>query len=577
MSGKGISNPLFFIGVVESTLDEARMGRVKVRAWGIHGTKAEVSTEALPWATCVAGNYDPNSPVPPMNSFVFGMFLDGEEGQHPMVLGLIPSQYTKPADPKKDKWGIVPPFAKNLLSWLGAPKDIGQVQKAKLHRAEDIDETYIGHRDANALQRQKIADSDLTWGEPGPAYAARYPYNRVIETPGGHSIELDDTPNAERITINHTSGAYIEIDAIGTVRERANSDRYEINIGTKHESSGHSVVTINGNSHVYVKGNKTEEIMGNYKRIVHGENEVTVGGQSYHNVGGHLFLRGASTKIEGNAENVTIFGKNEVAIESEKQINNVSGHIKNTATLTFSAYANKAVRFTTPGDIHLYALGQIINTAQGITPASPLTGSVGVVTNPGFNINAPFVNIGGFSTGVVPAAIPTVMSINGLVNATTGNFGIMTATTGNITALAATGMSAATATFGTASAAVLRAAAYTGPVGSTAAVVEPPTIAIPTIPAITFPTISIFAPSIAPGTISGLAYPQGNGPGFAATILTSPLSVLGFDINVLPEGGLGMSRIQMPQPASHGATIVPNGYFALGYQLGFAESMEAED
>jgi hypothetical protein len=32
----------------------------------------------------------------------------------------------------------------------------------------------------------------------------------------------------------------------------------------------------------------------------------------------------------------------------------------------------------------------------------------------------------------------------------------------------------------------------------------------------------------------------------------------------------------MPQPASHGCSIVPGGYFSLGYALGFAESMEAE-
>jgi hypothetical protein len=572
MSGKGISNPLFFIGVVESTLDEARMGRVKVRAWGIHGTKDEVSTEALPWATCVAGNYDPNSPVPPMNSFVFGMFLDGEEGQHPMVLGLIPSQYTKPADPKKDKWGIVPPFAKSLLGWLGGPKDIGQVQKAKLHRAEDIDETYVGHRDANTLQKQKIADSDLTWGEPGPAYAARYPHNRVIETPGGHSIELDDTPGAERISINHTSGAYVEIDAIGTVKERANGDRYEINIGTRHESSGHSVVTINGNSHVYVKGNKTEEIMGNYKRIVHGENEVTVGGQSYLNVGGHLFMRGASTKIEGNADRVTIFGRNEVQIEAEKQINNVSGHIKNTAMLTFSAYANKAIRLTSAADTHIYAIGSIINTALGTSPVSltPVVGSTGSQTSRGFSVTAPTVNM-----------LSASGSFSGLWNAGSVNTAALLATAGQIGTLTVpVAVSANTIAALGISTAGLSAWAYTGPVGSGApsgtAPVAPP--AFPTLPLINPPGVSTpIAPPV-PGIISGAVGPQGNGPGFAATVLTSPLAALtGFDINVLPEGGLGMPRIQMPQPASHGCSIVPGGYFSLGYALGVCESLEAEE
>ena len=572
MAGKGISNPLFFIGIVEDILDNAFMGRVKVRAFGIHGEKSEVPTEDLPWATCISGNYDVNHQPPALNMFVFGMFLDGEEGQHPLVLGLVPGQYTKEHDPTKDGAGVIPPFAKTLLGWLGAPKNIGEVQKSNLVRAEDLGNSYIGPRDANSLQKQNIADSNDKWSEPPPAYAARYPFNKVIQTAGGHSIELDDTPSSERITITHSSGAYVEIDALGTIKERAQGDRYEINIGTKHESSGHSVVTINGNSHVYVKGNKTEEIMGNYKRIVHGENEITVGGQSYLNVGGHLFMRGASTKIEGNADRVTIFGKNEVQIEAEKQINNVSGHIKNTAMLTFSAYANKAVRLTTPADMHFVA-SNIINTANGLIPSTPLTGGVGL---PGFSINASAVHIGGYSTGTVPAVIPTVVGINGLVNATTGNFNIMTATTGNITTLITTGISATTGVFGTASAAVLRAAAYTGPIGSSPAEVLPPAISIPTIPAITLPAISIFAPSIAQGTVSGIAYPQGNGAGFAATVLTSPFSVLGFDINILPEGGLGIPRIEMPQPTSHGCSIVPGGYFALGYALGICQSMESE-
>ena len=69
MAGKGISNPLFFVGKVEDILDGGLMGRVKVRAFGIHGEKSEVPTDALPWATCVAGNYDENPTPPPLNSF----------------------------------------------------------------------------------------------------------------------------------------------------------------------------------------------------------------------------------------------------------------------------------------------------------------------------------------------------------------------------------------------------------------------------------------------------------------------------------------------------------------------------
>ena len=569
MRGMGISNPMFFIGVVENTLDKSNQGRVQVRAFGVHGDNSEIPTELLPWAVCVAGNYDVNHTPPPINSFVFGMFLDGSEGQHPMILGIVPGQYAEKHDPVKAGWGVVPPFEPELLGAMGAPRDIGQVQKSKLVRGEDLDTTYIESQYANAIQKQKIADSDTTWSEPPPAYAAKYPYNRVIET-ARHSIEIDDTPNAERITIHHNSGAYIEIDAIGTVKERANSDRYEINIGTKHESSGHSVVTINGNSHVYVKGNKTEEIMGNYKRIVHGENEVTSGGQSYYNAGGHLFLRGASTKIEGNADRVTIFGKNEVQIEAEKQINNVSGHIKNTAMLTFSAYANKAVRLTTPQDIHIYAVGSIINTALGTAPTSLtlVAGSAGSQTSRGFNVTAPTFNV-----------LSATASYSGILNAAAVNTAGLLATTGQIGALTVPGVTVVNTitAFGITTAG-LSAYAYTGPIGSGApggtAPVAP--TAFPGIPAINPPGVSAILPSPVPNTISGVAFPQGNGAGFAATVLTSPLAALGFDINILPEGGLGIPRIEMPQPTSHGCSIVPGGYFALGYALGFCESEEGE-
>lgn len=564
MRGMGISNPMFFVGVIENNLDKSNQGRVQVRAFGVHGDNTEIPTKLLPWAICVAGNYDVNHTPPPINSFVFGMFLDGSEGQHPMVLGIIPGQYLEIHNPKTAGWGIVPPFEPEILSAMGAPRDIGQVQKSKLVRGEDLDTTYIERQYANAVQQQKIADSDTTWAEPPPAYAAKYPFNRVIET-ARHSIEIDDTPNAERITIQHNSGAYIEIDAIGTVKERAEGDRYEINIGTKHESSGHSVVTINGNSHVYVKGNKTEEIMGNYKRIVHGENEVTVGGQSYHNVGGHLFMRGASTKIEGNADRVTIFGRNEVQIESEKQINSVAGHIKNTAMLTFSAYANKAVRLTTPQDMHFYAVGSIINTALGTAPTS-LTlaaGSTGSQTSRGFSVTAPTFNV-----------LSANASYSGILNAAAMNAatGLFTTSVMTATVNASVAVNSLLGNF-----TGLGAPLPTGSVSYNGLYKAPVTIpSVGSVPLINPPGVSSPVPSLVPGQISGIAFPQGNGPGFAATVLTSPLSALGFDINLLPEGGLGIPRIQMPQPASHGATIVPNGYFALGYALGYCESDEGE-
>jgi hypothetical protein len=554
--GMGIANPMWFVGVVENNDDPTKQGRVQVRAFGVHGenTDEEIPTIALPWAVCVAGNYEPNNPPPKLNSFVFGMFLDGDEAQHPMIMGLIPAQYTEKHDPDKDKWGVVPGDDAPLRAQGLDPESFGMTQMSRLGRAEDLAATYITPQFSNAITKQKIADSELTWDEPPPAYGAKYPHNRVIET-ARHSIEIDDTPGAERIHIHHMSGSYIEIDATGSVKERADGDRYEVTIGTKHESSAHNVVTINGNSHVYVKGNKTEEIMGDYKQIVHGEHEVTIGGSSFYNVGSHLNMRGANIKLEGNADRVTIFGKNEVQIEAEKQINSVSLNIKNTALNTFDIYSNKAIKLTTPMDIHLTG-SNIINNAAGLIPPKPLSGGVGAS---GFSVNAlqcQFTSATGSFSGLWNAgAVNTAALLATTLSATTGNFGTLN------TAILAAPLPISSAP-GTVCAA--------NPTSTRIIGITAPTV---TIPALVPAALSNPIAAPLPGVTSGWAYPTGNGPLFAAAVLTSPFSVI-TGINPVPGGGLGLPRIQMPEPASYGKTIVSKGYFALGYALGFISPLD---
>ena len=96
--GVGIRNPLFFVGVVENNNDLRLEGRCQVRAFGIHGTIKEVPTDMLPWAIVGQGGYDPNV-VPKINSWVYGMFLDGRDAQQPLILGMIPTQSIENIDP----------------------------------------------------------------------------------------------------------------------------------------------------------------------------------------------------------------------------------------------------------------------------------------------------------------------------------------------------------------------------------------------------------------------------------------------------------------------------------------------
>lgn len=560
IDGSGISNPYFFIGIVESNNDKTHEGRVRVRAFGVHGTSKEIATTDLPWAMVAAGNMDPNNPPPPLNSYVYGMFLDGRMAQHPVILGLLPGMYNTESNPTKDGEGVIAEKDGDLLARGYSPNDFNAGGGPdRLSRAELLNETYLLQQAANRVHDQKIADTDETWSEPPPAYAAKYPHNRVIKT-AKHSIEIDDSPGSERIQITHDSGAYIQIDSKGTVSERAEADRYEINIGTKHESSGHSVVTINGNSHVYVKGNKTEEIEGDYKLLVHGHAEIAAGASLNLNGSDQTNLRGSEVKLEANAGIMTLFGKKEIQFESVNQLNFVAKNIKSTALNTYDVFSTKAIKLSTPGDIH-NAASNIISLASGKIPPTLLTGTS--VPTPGWSLTTPTMQIASVST-----------SHTGVFNATTINAGAITSSSVvNSPSVIATSVAATSGDFTNLGAPLMTAtgAAYNG-------LYRPPvvSVSIPTIPALLPPAVS--APVVAPlpGITSGWAYPTGNSPEFITKVLNPASAFLSIIADFVPIGlgAWGMNLIKMPEPPKKSTSIVPRGYFAMGYSGGYISALD---
>ena len=315
--GLGIKDPLWFVGVIEDNDDPRKEGRVKVRAFGIHGTNRDVDTEDLPWAICIHGGYDVNI-VPKMNSWVFGMFLDGRGAQQPMIFGVIPSQMTQVMNPEVDGWGALPKSHGRLNAEGSDPESFGQPQNHRLARGEYIDETYVLQQQTMRTKEVRVAgdDPNKQWSEPSTAYNASYPHNRVIHS-GDNSIEIDSTPGAERIMIWHTSGSYVQVDSVGTKTDKAVSDKYEVNDRNQHVSvSGMSTVTIMGNSYVYVQGNKIEEIQGDLQQLVHGNHLLSVGGQSTMQAGNQVQIRGADVKMEANVGTMSIRAEKELQTEA---------------------------------------------------------------------------------------------------------------------------------------------------------------------------------------------------------------------------------------------------------------------
>ena len=106
-----------------------------------------------------------------------------------------------------------------------------------------------------------------------------YPKNQVIETPGGHVIELDDTITNERILVRHQSGAGIEIKPDGTVFVSSTSDVL-ISAGNDQH------VVVEGNAHMTYQGDLNVDVAGDYNLSVGGNKLQIVGGDHISEIDG---------------------------------------------------------------------------------------------------------------------------------------------------------------------------------------------------------------------------------------------------------------------------------------------------
>lgn len=256
-------------------------------------------------------------------------------------------------------------------------------------------------------------EGQYTWAEPespfNPDEKPVYPHNKVWETESGHSFEMDDTKDRERIRLQHRSKTFIEMHPDGSEVHKIYGNGYEIVLENKNVLiKGHCSVTIEGDSVVHVKGDKIEKIDGNLYQEISGEMVTNVKGKTSFlsnddmtvGVGdptsGILKFRTAdSTYIEGDLS--------------------VTGSITS-LSLTTDTKVNAGTGVTAG---HLGFVTETGGVSVGIPVSSPIGIinclsyiNVGMSLNAGVSVNAPFIN--GF---MVKDVSGTMMAMRTVYNA----------------------------------------------------------------------------------------------------------------------------------------------------------------
>jgi len=368
MAENGFRNLLWFMGVVEDRRDPRKMGRLRVRCFDIHpDSKEDVPTDTLPWAIPVIGSYDFNYKPPIEGSWVFGFFLDGDDAQHPMLLGVMPGMPTTFPNSTQGFNGKSDIYPK--------PDDAYNPDVNRLARGEEVDKTHVATQHATK-------DSV----EPAPPYNAQYPYNKVQETESGHVFEMDDTPASERINIRHRKGTYLEVGPTGTQTNKIVGDGVTIiERNGKVLIKGASEVTIRGKSNVKIESDCNLTVDGTMTTNVRGDYRLNVGGGIYMNSGDIFSQKSSSIRQEAYLDSYNLFARQHIVSQSEV------GNIHVYANTGFiSAYANTDVRIENGGNTYFNTTGKYnIKSANNIAIDGnkiDLNTSGAVEIDPGYTI-----------------------------------------------------------------------------------------------------------------------------------------------------------------------------------------------
>ena len=334
-----ITNNFLWHGVVEDINDPLKLGRVRVRIYGVHDPRTSfadgsigLTTEDLPWAHVLTQGAAMNgiglSPsFVVQGTWVTGYFRDSFK-QEPIVTGALNGFANLGsvlfADTFCDPDGVYPlndHLNEQDVNRL-ARNDFEDNPGTMLDGSSPVDAYTIvphGKEARHQILIDKGANRTLdirqvggtVWEEPYQSYSATYPNNLVMETTGGLIKEYDSTPGSERIHEYHKSGSFYEIRPDGSKITKLVGSDYEITVMDKNVLiSGNLNVTVIGDSNLVVQGNVTQEVDGNVTQTILQNVTQDITGNVGQTIGGNVTqdITGNVTQTVGGSVNQTISG-----------------------------------------------------------------------------------------------------------------------------------------------------------------------------------------------------------------------------------------------------------------------------
>lgn len=360
----GVPGSGWWIGVVEDRIDPLKLGRCKVRIFG-HQTenKENLATEDLHWAHPMYPLNDSNPYSPKEGDTVVGVFLDGEDSQFPLMMGVLPKI---PAQEENAAFGFNDPRTAAQLRSAPVkpgvfgetagryPRVIDEPTTPRAARGESLNKSQFKQK-----QDKVIRGSPEAVRSPGTVY----PYNKVYESESGHLFEFDDTPGQERINLYHRNGSYKEFYSTGDTVEKAEKNRSDI---------------IRENCTVYVGKNLTFIVKGDVSYLVDGDFSVSC----------KNFNLSAKQKVGSSSGSTT-----SISAKSSAQISAGSSLAAQSKTTT-SIQAGTSLSMESKGGDASLTAGTNCNISAKAKGSFSAKGALALSSSSVANLNGPLVKIG---------------------------------------------------------------------------------------------------------------------------------------------------------------------------------------